>query len=386
MASVSTAGGDNSLRVPRSRETTTMRTAQAAPRLSVVIVNYRQWPYTVALTRQLLTARCAKRGEAEVVVIDNASPWQAQAGRLRRWSGVSLRRWGRNRGFARAVNEGCRLSRGDWFLLLNPDLSVAPDFLDRVLVVAEQILTSEPQAGIVGFRLHHSDGSRQLSTGSFPTLWRTLVGLAWPRARRKYTSGRPARCRVPWVTGCCLLVRRACWQELQGLDEEFFLYYEDVDLCRRAQEQGWSVWYEPQLDAVHHHPLHLRPVPPALRVVTRHSLLTYAAKHWPAWQLPLLAGLVQIEARLRGWWSRRGGESATADSYQELASICAELAQGRRDAAQKRLQRFVQRQANLTKTPPVLFSPHSTPAESPQAACGIIQPAGAFASCGPGDQ
>src|SRR5207249_7515050 len=55
------------------------------------------------------------------------------------------------------------------------------------------------------------------------------------------------RCRVPWVTGCCLLVRRECLEELGGLDEDYFLYYEDVDLCLRARKRGWTVWYEPNL-------------------------------------------------------------------------------------------------------------------------------------------
>src|SRR5438552_17309759 len=123
------------------------------PHLSVVIVNYRLWEETGRLVRQLVAAPCIRRGAAEVVVVDNHSPAHAVAQQLRRWRGVSLRRWGRNRGFARAVNEGCRLSQSPWILLLNPDISVSADFLDGVLALTERLAIEEPDAGIVGFEL-----------------------------------------------------------------------------------------------------------------------------------------------------------------------------------------------------------------------------------------
>src|SRR5207247_751778 len=84
-----------------------------------------------------------------------------------------------------------------------------------------------------------SDGTPQLSSGSFPTLPGTLAGLARPRAQRKYRAmSASGRAHVPWVTGCCLLVRRDCWRDLEGFAEDFFLYYDDVDLCRRASARS----------------------------------------------------------------------------------------------------------------------------------------------------
>src|SRR6202043_1496875 len=106
----------------------------------------------------------------EVVVVDNHSPAHPLMHRLRRWPRVSLRRWGRNRGFAKAVNEGCRLSRGEWLLLLNPDVSLERNFLKGVLELANRLSRKDPQAGIVGFHLLNGDGTRQLSSGPFPTL------------------------------------------------------------------------------------------------------------------------------------------------------------------------------------------------------------------------
>jgi GT2 family glycosyltransferase len=326
------------VRVPRRRP---RPPATSTPRLSVVIVNYRQWRSTAALVRQLLAAAPARRGEVEVVVVDNHSPPHRLLRRLRRRPGVSVRRWGRNRGFARAVNEGCRLSRGDWFLLLNPDVTLPDGFLEGVLALAGEMAV-EPRAGIVGLQLRNPDGSRQLSAGPFPTLAGTLTGLALPRARRKYLSVRGrARTRVPWVTGCSLLLRRACVQDVDGLDESFFLYYEDVDLCRRARARGWSVWYEPKLRVTHHHPLHGRRVDPLLRLITRHSLLTYAARHWPRWQLRVLAGIVRLEAWARGlwaWWKRRPEE---VEVFRDLGRVAADLAAGDERRARRRLDRRV---------------------------------------------
>jgi N-acetylglucosaminyl-diphospho-decaprenol L-rhamnosyltransferase len=313
--------------------------ALGAPRLSIVIVNYRQWDKTEELVRHLQNSNALRRGDAEIVIVDNHSPPHPIVKRLRRQPNVSLRRWPNNRGFAQAVNEGCRLSQGDWFLLLNPDTTPSEEFLDGVMAMLDRL---EARAGIVGFHLRNSDGSRQLSAGPFPTLLSTLARTLLPRSRRKYKALRTQdRCRVAWVTGCCLLVRRNCLDDLDGLDEDFFLYYEDVDLCRRAQQRGWSVWYEPNLNVVHHDPLHQRAIPAVLRMVTRHSLMTYAAKHWPHWQFRLFTRIVQVEAslrRLRAWWT---GDGQDAKLLATLADICRDLCRGENGVAQKRIEEAI---------------------------------------------
>jgi GT2 family glycosyltransferase len=312
----------------------------------VVIVNYRQWENTARLVGQILARPGPLHGEVEVVVVDNHSSAHPLAARLRRWPTVSLRCWGRNCGFARAVNEGCRLSRAGWLLLLNPDVSVSASFLDGVLSLTEYLEIGEPNSGLVGFHLRNSDGTPQGSAGPFPTLLGTLAGLLRPRWRRKYRSrASRQRCQVPWVTGCCLLIRRACLKQLHGLDEDFFLYYEDVDLCRRAQAQGWSVWYEPALSVIHHRPLHRRAVPAPLRMCTRHALLTYGAKHWPRWQLRILVVIVRVESWLRRCWARWQADSAAAAVYRDLAAIAIDVLQGRWAVARRRLDRHVQRMA-----------------------------------------
>lgn len=313
--------------------------AVETPQLSVVIVNFCQWRNTARLTRQLRRSEAVRRGAAEVVVVDNHSPGHAACRRLRRLSGVSVVRNGENQGFAKAVNRGGRLSRGEWVLLLNPDVTVPDGFLDAVLDAAQRWPAIDPRAGVIGFQLRNRDGTRQASAGPFPTLLKTVAGLLLPRSRRKCRHRHLAgRAVVPWVTGGCLLVRRDCFEQLGGLDESFFLYYEDVDFCRRATAGGWTVWYEPALRVTHHFPLHARAVPPLLRLVTRHALLTYSRKHWPGWQARVLAGLVWAEAGAREAAARWGGLADDAGYYRELRRLVGDVAGGRSAAAAARIR------------------------------------------------
>jgi GT2 family glycosyltransferase len=144
-------------------------------------------------------------------------------------------------------------------------------------------------------------------------------------------------------------VRRECWQQLGGFDEDFFLYYEDVDLCRRARGAGWSVWYDPGVRATHFRPLHTRPVPAPLRLMTRHALLTYGAKHWPTWQFRLLGGVVWAEAGLRQLLARCRGQSDSAGHFARLRALAGDMLRGRGIRARHRLLRSARALASMRK-------------------------------------
>jgi GT2 family glycosyltransferase len=314
-------------------------TSIETPQLSVVVVNFCQWKNTARLTEQLRRSEAVRRGAAEIVIVDNHSPDNRIARRLKRLSGVSVVQNPRNEGFARAVNQGGQLSRGEWVLLLNPDVTVPDGFLDQVLESAQRWPAIDPNAGVIGFQLRHRDGSRQASAGSFPTLLRTLAGVCLPRSRRKCQHQTlEQRQAVPWVTGGCLLVRRDCYEQLAGMDEQFFLYYEDVDFCQRVREAGWSVWYDPALQVTHHFPLHSRRVPPSLRLITRHALLRYSHKHWPGWQAGVLSGVIWLEACVRQslarWKSDREGDIC----YRELRGLVGDVRQKRQASAERRIR------------------------------------------------
>jgi GT2 family glycosyltransferase len=229
--------------------------------------------------------------------------------------------------------------------LLNPDIKLPDGFLDDVLRLTERLEAEQPRVGIVGFGLRNTDGTVQHSSGPFPSLLATLARLALPRARRKYHWLAPSHASpVPWVSGCCLLARHDCFRDLGGFDEDFFLYYEDVDLCRRAMVRGWSVWLEPTLQVVHHHPLHQRPIPSHLRLFTRHALLTYGAKHWPRWQFRMLADIIKAEGWLRVRLAQRSGRSLDAQVFGQLEDLARDMARGQKTLARRRLNRVVRGQ------------------------------------------
>jgi len=314
------------------------------PRLSVLLVNYRRWHDTARLVLQL-RASCAMRdGLAEVVIVDNASRCAPQIASLRRTPQLSIVRWRDNRGFAAAVNQAASRARGNYLLLLNPDMTAGPEFLDEVLNRADALFRDHPEAGIVGYRLRHSDGSPQLSTGTFPTFAQTLTRLLLPRSIRKYRHPGWGVQPVDWVTGCCLLARRDCWDDLGGFDPAFFLYYEDVDLCRRARLRGWSVWHDPRVAIVHHLPFHRREVPPHLRLVTRHALLTYATKHWSPVEKMLLAQVIRSEAVLRRSAAWLRGDQEAIHIFQQLVQLTHEHASGCFAQARARLLAVIREQ------------------------------------------
>jgi GT2 family glycosyltransferase len=289
--------------------------------VSVVIVNFQQADHVRRLVRQLDRSEAMRGQSAEIVIVDNDADPQDLHDWATRRPGIAWRGVGKNRGFARAVNAGVRRASGDWILLLNPDVSVPDEFLDQVIAAAEARLADDPNVGIIGFGLRHADGTPQASVGPFPTFANVLSGLFRPRAHRRCRPVMKKSAEVAWATGCCLLVHRDCWETLGGCDEDFFLYYEDVDLCRRAHAGGWTVWHDPRLAVTHFHPLHSRRVGAPLRVVTRHALLTYAAKHWPTWQFRLLARCVRWEGQLRSYGADR-------DQFQRMAEIARLLVAG----------------------------------------------------------
>ena len=112
---------------------------------------------------------------------------------------------------------------------------------------------------------------------------------------------------------------------LGGMDEDFFLYYEEVAFSRAAQRLGWRVEYDASVTVVHRHPLQNRPISPKMRVITRHSKLLYFLKHLPRWQFLGLCGIVRIEAAIRRVWSRARRHQEELRAWQAIGEIATKL-------------------------------------------------------------
>ncbi len=221
------------------------------------------------------------------------------------------------------VNAGWRVSESRWLLVLNPDVEISNGFLGHVLRRLDHY-EADPSGvpGIVGFGLRNPDGSPQGSVGAFPSLARSIWEQFLPRSRRKYQPGwriRPGA--VDWVTGACMLVNPELFDEIGGMDEDFFLYHEEVALSRVARARGWRVEYDPSVSVIHRHPLQNRAISPKMRIITRHSKLLYFRKHLPYWQFWSLTAIVAAEAAIRGRWALVQGQQAESRAWRTIAGL-----------------------------------------------------------------
>ena len=301
------------------------------PRLTVVIVNYNGWPDVSRLVSALEGEPEFVSGRLQVVVVDNASQGPIPE-RLRVSPPPGLRLLVRpdNGGFAVGVNAGWRLARSPWLLVLNPDVEIERGMIGQVIERIDRY-DGQPSGppGIVGFGLRNPDGTPQGSVGVFPSLARTIREQFIPRTRRKYQAGwriRPGP--VDWVTGACMLVNGRMMAELGGMDEDFFLYHEEVAFSRSAQDRGWRVEYDPGVSLVHRHPLQNRAISPKMRVITRHSKLLYFRKHLPRWQFLGLSWIVTCEAAARGLVASVLGQAENRRAWGAIGKIARRLRAG----------------------------------------------------------
>jgi hypothetical protein len=198
---------------------------------------------------------------------------------------------GANLGFARACNTGIRHTQGELVLLLNPDASVPAGALDQLVAR----LDDRPDAAVVGPRIVDVDGRAELSFGATLSPWSELpqallvrghdahVALVSRMVERLTRRSRP----VAWVSGACLLVRRDDLEAVGGLDERFFLYFEDVDLCASIRARGRTVLFAADVEITHRRGASAGSVPVATRAAYRDSHLAFYRKHRPAWRLLL---------------------------------------------------------------------------------------------------
>jgi N-acetylglucosaminyl-diphospho-decaprenol L-rhamnosyltransferase len=302
-------------------------TVTRPPRLTVVIVNHESWPDVLRLTTALVAEPCFRSGQCQIVVVDNASRGPLPAPFLTPCPGLRLVARPHNEGFAAGVNAGWRAAPGPWLLVLNPDVEVGGGFLGQVLARLDPY-EADPLGppGIVGFGLRNPDGTPQGSVGVYPSLARTIWEQFIPRPRRKYQAGwRIHSGQVDWVTGACMLVNSAMMADLGGMDEDFFLYYEEVAFSQSARRLGWRVEYDASVSVVHRHPLQNRAISPKMRVITRHSKLLYFLKHLPRWQFLSLSTIVATDAAVRGIGSRLLGRTEEVRAWRTIGEIARRL-------------------------------------------------------------
>ena len=218
--------------------------------LSVVIVNHNHRPVIEKCFASLFSL--PDQAAFEVTLVDNTPADGTAEWVAARYPQVSIRSNQKRRGFAANANAGLRaLNRGRYALLLNPDVIALPGLLDRLVA----FMDAHPQAAIAAPQLYNDDGTMQPNCRRFPTpgalAFRALrVDEVWrsPSVRHYLTIDTA---EVDWVTGAVLVVRRAAIESVGWLDENYFLYWEDLDWCFRMRQAGWSVYRVPGAKAIH---------------------------------------------------------------------------------------------------------------------------------------
>jgi GT2 family glycosyltransferase len=231
-------------------------------------------------------------------VIDNASSDGTAADVRARWPGVRLIASPRNVGFAAANNRAIRESASELVLLLNPDTRVPAGAIDRLVAH----LDARPDVAVVGPRIVDADGRAELSFGA-------MISPLAELKQKVLVAGNDRRIapivsivdqmtrvtrEVDWVSGACLLIRRADLDAVGLLDERFFLYTEDVDLCASVRARGRTVLFVADTEIEH---LRGRSAGAATPAAYRRSQLAFYAKHHPAW-VPWLRAYLKIRGEL----------------------------------------------------------------------------------------
>jgi N-acetylglucosaminyl-diphospho-decaprenol L-rhamnosyltransferase len=227
--------------------------------LPVVTVTYSPGPH---LDRFLASLSHATERPVSVLMADNGSTDGAPQAAVERYPGVRLFSTGANLGYGSAVNRAIAQLNdalkdvGEWVVVANPDVQWGPGSIDALLDAASRW----PRAAMLGPMIHDPDGSVYPSARQLPSLFRgsmhAVVGPLWKnnpwstayRQERLEPSERP----VGWLSGSCLLVRRAAFEQIGGFDERYFMYMEDVDLGDRVGKAGWLNVYAPSAEVLHH--------------------------------------------------------------------------------------------------------------------------------------
>ncbi len=282
-------------------------------RLSVCIVNWN----TRDFLRECLTSLYAfppDEAEMEVIVVDNASGDGSAAMVQAEFPQTVLIANADNKGYAEGNNQALERAMGEYLLLLNPDVVVHAESLPRAL----QFMAAHPDAGALGCRLIGKEGETQRSLRGFPdpgpVLWEYLgLSRLFPRSRffgayRITWFGYDTVIEVDQPMGSFLLLTRAAYEKVGGMDPQFPIFFNEVDWCWRAKrEQGFRIYYTPDVAVTHYGGGSTRQVKANMVRESHHSLLRFYDKHYASLAPPVL-WIIRNAILLNEWRVLRGAD------------------------------------------------------------------------------
>jgi GT2 family glycosyltransferase len=194
----------------------------------------------------------------EIIVVDNASTDRSLQMLRKKYGSVTLIENADNVGFARANNQGFCIASGKYFFMLNPDTVILNGAIDKLV----EFMDRNPDVGICGPRNVGKDGQLQYNCDHFPSFWNNLWVYTnfvnrypnvemFSRSRMQYWD-YSSQCDVDKIMGCSLMIRARDFKELGGLDDKYFMYFEETDLCFQAKQNQKRVVYLPTATVIHY--------------------------------------------------------------------------------------------------------------------------------------
>lgn len=251
--------------------------------LSIVIVAWNAQRYLDLCLASLADA--PPRRTMEVLVVDNASADGTVAIVESKYPWVKLIKSSENLGFSKGNNVAIRQCRGRYIALVNPDVIVFPGCLDSLA----DFLDENPKVGNAGPRVFNLDMTQQSTCRRFPTLWNNFCtaarleglfkGSRFFAGEHMFHFSHDRTIPVDVIVGCFSMIRRETFDEVGLLDENLFMYGDDVDWCRRAWNAGWQVVFYPEARAIHDRGKTTAPFPVHFAVAQQRSVLHYWKKH-----------------------------------------------------------------------------------------------------------
>jgi len=282
----------------------------------VVILNWNGKKYLEQFLPALLLSTYPG---VQFVVADNGSTDGSVELAAKRPS-VQLLRTGSNLGYGAAANAGVAILDAaiDWVVVINPDVVLAPGSLDEMLAAAGR----HPDAGAIGPLITTADGVVYPSARHLPSIavgvGHAVFGWWWPKNpwTRQYRqdAAEPVERTAGWLSGSCLLLRRRAFEEIDGFDPGYFMYFEDVDLGDRLARAGWTNLYCPSATAIHLGGHATERTPAAMADAHHRSAYRYLSRRYSApWQAPLRL-LFRIGLSARAQLSKRFAAVASGAS------------------------------------------------------------------------
>lgn len=268
--------------------------------VSIIIVNYNTDKLLIDCVKSVSSSM--RLSDFELIVVDNSSSDESLIEFKKEYPDVFLINNKENVGFSKAVNQTLKTIKGQFVLLLNPDTVIEHGSIDKMI----SFMQDNPQTGVCGPAIYNPDKTLQMSSHHFPRLLDIFFDKThlskifsknplFGRYQMSYWAHDTTR-EVDWLTGACLMVRTELLNQINGFDERFFMFCEDIDLCLRIKQKGFKSVFLPQAKIIHYKSGSSNIIRNKAPIMAWESLIMFWQKHYGQFSAFLLKGILCLDA------------------------------------------------------------------------------------------